>query len=121
MVDVLAEGTSLRLTTRSEYSAVIQRNGGRVASLVSKANSGRPILAIDGCPLQCVRGCLDQHGVKASQHLVLSQYGLKKRYGEDFSSETVEQVYHGVVDLLGSERMQKRFHAPRAVGEEGVC
>ena len=95
--------------------------GGRVASLVSKANSGRPILAIDGCPLQCVRGCLDQHGVKASQHLVLSQYGLKKRYGEDFSSETVEQVYQGVVDLLGSERMQKRFHAPRAVGEEGVC
>ena len=76
---------------------------------------------LKGCPLQCVRGCLDQHGVKASQHLVLSQYGLKKRYGEDFSSETVEQVYHGVVDLLGSERMQKRFHAPRAVGEEGVC
>ena len=40
--------------------------GGRVASLVSKANSGRPILAIDGCPLQCVRGCLDQHGVKTN-------------------------------------------------------
>jgi phospholipid transport system substrate-binding protein len=34
VVDVIAEGTSLRLTTRSEYSAVIQRNGGRVASLL---------------------------------------------------------------------------------------
>ena len=34
VVDVIAEGTSLRLTTRSEYAAVIQRNGGRVASLL---------------------------------------------------------------------------------------
>ncbi len=34
VVDVIAEGTSLRLTTRSEYSAVIQRNGGRIAALL---------------------------------------------------------------------------------------
>ncbi|MGX5724857.1 putative zinc-binding protein [Metapseudomonas otitidis] len=91
--------------------------GGRVAALVSKANSGRPILALDGCPLQCVRGCLDQHGVKASQHLILSKFGLRKRYGEDFSDETVDQVYQGVVELLASERMQKRYQAPQAVDE----
>jgi hypothetical protein len=29
VVDVIAEGTSLRLTQRSEYSAVIQRNNGQ--------------------------------------------------------------------------------------------
>ena len=34
VVDVIAEGTYLRLTTRSEYAAVIQRNGGRVAALL---------------------------------------------------------------------------------------
>lgn len=34
VVDVIAEGTSLRLTTRSEYAAVIQRGGGRVAHLL---------------------------------------------------------------------------------------
>lgn len=34
VVDVIAEGTSLRLTTRSEYSAVITRNGGRVSALL---------------------------------------------------------------------------------------
>jgi phospholipid transport system substrate-binding protein len=34
VVDVIAEGTSLRLTTRSEYAAVIQRNGGRVTALL---------------------------------------------------------------------------------------
>jgi phospholipid transport system substrate-binding protein len=35
VVDVIAEGTSLRLTTRSEYSSVIQRNGGQVGSLLT--------------------------------------------------------------------------------------
>ena len=35
VVDVIAEGTSLRLTTRSEYSSVITRNGNNVAALLS--------------------------------------------------------------------------------------
>ncbi|MBO1080788.1 MlaC/ttg2D family ABC transporter substrate-binding protein [Roseomonas haemaphysalidis] len=35
VVDVIAEGTSLRLTQRSEYSAVISRNGGQVSSLLA--------------------------------------------------------------------------------------
>jgi phospholipid transport system substrate-binding protein len=34
VVDVIAEGSSLRLTQRSEYSAVISRNGGQVAALL---------------------------------------------------------------------------------------
>lgn len=35
VVDVIAEGTSLRLTTRSEYSSVITRNGGDVGALLA--------------------------------------------------------------------------------------
>jgi len=35
VVDVIAEGTSLRLTTRSEYSSVVTRNGGNVAALLT--------------------------------------------------------------------------------------
>jgi phospholipid transport system substrate-binding protein len=34
VVDVIAEGTSLRLTTRSEYSSVITRGGGNVGALL---------------------------------------------------------------------------------------
>ncbi|MCU0886414.1 MAG: ABC transporter substrate-binding protein [Rubritepida sp.] len=34
IVDLVAEGASLRLTQRSEYSAVIQRSGNRVAALL---------------------------------------------------------------------------------------
>ena len=35
VVDLVAEGTSLRLTQRSEYSAVVQRGGNQVASLLT--------------------------------------------------------------------------------------
>ena len=35
VVDVIAEGTSLRLTQRSEYSSVIQQNNGSVAALLT--------------------------------------------------------------------------------------
>jgi phospholipid transport system substrate-binding protein len=35
VVDVIAEGTSLRLTQRSEYSSVIQNHGGQVAALLT--------------------------------------------------------------------------------------
>ena len=35
IVDVIAEGTSLRLTTRSEYSSVITRNGSNVSALLA--------------------------------------------------------------------------------------
>jgi phospholipid transport system substrate-binding protein len=34
IVDVIAEGTSLRLTQRSEYSSVIQRSGGQIGALL---------------------------------------------------------------------------------------
>lgn len=34
IVDLVAEGTSLRITQRSEYSAVIQRGGGRLDTLL---------------------------------------------------------------------------------------
>jgi len=35
VVDVIAEGTSLRLTTRSEYSSVVTRNNGNVGALLA--------------------------------------------------------------------------------------
>ncbi len=35
IVDLIAEGTSLRLTTRSEYASIVTRNGGNVAALLT--------------------------------------------------------------------------------------
>jgi phospholipid transport system substrate-binding protein len=35
VIDLIAEGTSLRLTQRSEYTSVLQRNNGRFAALLT--------------------------------------------------------------------------------------
>ena len=55
--------------------------GGGVPALVKLAQSGRPILALDGCPLACCLACLAQAGVQADQHVVLSTLAICKRNG----------------------------------------
>jgi phospholipid transport system substrate-binding protein len=46
VVDLIAEGTSLRLTQRSEYSSVIQRHGGQVAALLAAMRNHLQELAV---------------------------------------------------------------------------
>lgn len=58
--------------------------GGGVPSLVRIATSGRPIVAIDGCPLRCVESCLARHGVNPKIHYDLSKLGIKKRFKMDY-------------------------------------
>ncbi|SEL69267.1 Uncharacterized protein, contains metal-binding DGC domain [Atopomonas hussainii] len=77
--------------------------GGNVPMLVKKAQSGRPILALDGCPLKCVQGCLRERGVSASVALVLSEHGLKKRYGTDCSGDEQVELYEAVCGVIARE------------------
>lgn len=58
--------------------------GGDVPSLLKTARSGRPIIALDGCPLVCVKSCLSRHSIKAQRHYQFGQYGVKKKYHADF-------------------------------------
>ncbi|QGZ32409.1 putative zinc-binding protein [Stutzerimonas stutzeri] len=82
--------------------------GGRVGSLVNKANSGRPILANDGCPLHCARACLAQHAVTADVHITLSRYGLRKRYREDCSGAEADALFEDMCNILASDRMRRQ-------------
>ena len=75
--------------------------GGDVPSLVRTARSGRHIIALDGCPLNCVQGCLARHGITADRHYQLQQYGVKKRRHEDFDPAQAGTVLEKVQgDLL---------------------
>ncbi|TAL88721.1 MAG: zinc-binding protein [Rhodanobacter sp.] len=67
--------------------------GGGVTGLVRTAQSGRRILALDGCVLKCVSACLANAGVRADAHLVLSDYGVKKHLHADFDAVQATQVY----------------------------
>jgi uncharacterized metal-binding protein len=74
--------------------------GGHVAALVNKARSGRRILALDGCPLRCVEGCLNQHNLHADMHLILSHHGLRKRNGEDCTKEQSDELFEEIKQLI---------------------
>jgi uncharacterized metal-binding protein len=67
--------------------------GGGVTGLVRTAQSGRRILALDGCVLKCASACLAHAGVVADTHLVLSDYGVRKRQHADFNLTEAQQVY----------------------------
>lgn len=71
--------------------------GGGVTGLVRTAQSGRRILALDGCVLKCVSACLSRAGVHADTHLVLSDYGVKKRQHADFDPAEAARVYDHAV------------------------
>lgn len=90
--------------------------GGDVPSLVKIATSGREIIAIDGCPLHCVVHCLARHGISPAVHIDLTQYGVKKRYHQDYDPDEAEQVWRNIWakvsgrDSVGCDKNQINFH-----------
>jgi uncharacterized metal-binding protein len=74
--------------------------GGDVPHLMRIARSGRPILALDGCPLVCVASTLARHGIEPKRHYQLQQYGVKKLQHEDFDPEQAGAVLQQVLDDL---------------------
>ncbi|VVN88909.1 putative zinc-binding protein [Pseudomonas fluorescens] len=113
----LANTLALRLDRAglAEMSCIVGV-GGHVASLVNKARSGRLILALDGCPLQCVEGCLNQHDLHADVHLILSEHGLRKRYGEDCSEQQSDELFEEVRRLIGGEDLEEEDRMIEATG-----
>jgi uncharacterized metal-binding protein len=74
--------------------------GGDVPSLVKLAKSGRPVIALDGCPLSCTRQCLARHQVKPTHYHQLNEYGVMKKYHMDFDREQAEDILARVVASL---------------------
>lgn len=66
--------------------------GGDVPHLVKIARSGRPIVALDGCPLACTLHCLAQRGLSADYHLQLHEHGVKKQYHADFDRKQADRI-----------------------------
>jgi len=52
--------------------------GGRVSGIMKTAQAAEAILAIDGCPLNCVKNCLEQAGFAEFNHLQLADLGMEK-------------------------------------------
>ncbi len=66
--------------------------GGDVPALLKVAHSGRPMIAIDGCALACVKQSLARHGIAPDEYVQLAELGVKKRFHADFDVEQAERV-----------------------------
>ena len=107
----MANHVALRLDREGEAEmSCIAGVGGNVPNLVNIARSGRPILALDGCALECTRSSLAERGVQPSVHLLLNEQGVKKRYATDFDPEEAEEI---------AEELRAAAEAARLVADEG--
>ncbi len=73
--------------------------GGRVEGILNTTRAAGTILAIDGCPVDCVKHCLEQAGIQEFKHLQLASLGLEKGKSP-LSDEAVEKVVQAGRDLL---------------------
>lgn len=109
----LANHVALQLDRRgvAEMSC-IAGVGGDVPHLLKIVRSGRPIVALDGCPLVCVKSTLARHGMAAEQHYQLQQYGVKKCMHADFdpvqAAMVLERVQADLMAQPASERCRVR-------------
>lgn len=74
--------------------------GGDIPSLVRVAKSGRAIVTLDGCPLQCAQGCLRRHGIQATHAFTLSDYEIKKMLHQDFAPEDAARMLSEIETAL---------------------
>lgn len=77
--------------------------GGHVKPLVRTAKSGRQIIALDGCPLACVRATLKQHGIEPDHHIELTRMGLKRQDRESCTLNDTFKALEYVYRQLGLE------------------
>lgn len=94
--------------------------GGDVPHLLKTARSGRPIVALDGCALECAKSCLARHGIEADLHHVLSEHGVRKRYHADYDPGQAEQVLRRILPAVHRLR-QPRVLAVLLAGENHVA
>jgi uncharacterized metal-binding protein len=93
--------------------------GGDVPSLVRKVadavDAGRPVLAIDGCVLGCVRQTLTRHGFAPSRHIELWRLGVRKKQHEDFSPVEAESVLAHCRTIAEEARLRACSGAPMSL------
>ncbi|MDL2337805.1 MAG: putative zinc-binding protein [Pseudomonadota bacterium] len=93
----LANHLAVRLDRNGDAEmSCIAGLGGQVKSLIRTASaaaaSGRPILAIDGCPLACVKNSLARHGIVPTHHVQLGAHGVRKVQHADFDPEVARHL-----------------------------
>ncbi len=74
--------------------------GGNVKKLVKTATSGRKMVVIDGCPLECSKAVLRNHGLLPALHVELSKEGVKKQQHVDFDTDQAQKLLEEIEERM---------------------
>ena len=75
--------------------------GGRVSGIMESTGDAAKILAIDGCPLDCTKLCLEEAGFTDFEHMKVTDLGLEKGKSP-VTDENIAVVVKAALDRLGS-------------------
>ena len=121
----LANAVALKLD-RSNIAEMscIAGIGGDVPPMLCTAKSGRPIVALDGCELACVRSSLSRHGLAPALYFDLSEHGVRKRHHADFDPVQAQRVFRSVAQQIARAlpaRAQRESALMSQIVAEGAC
>ncbi len=54
--------------------------GGHISGMVASAQSGVPVLVVDGCPIACGKKTFDHLGMKGYGYIEITALGIKKEH-----------------------------------------
>ncbi len=75
--------------------------GGRVSGIMETTRGAAKILAIDGCPLDCTKLCLEEAGFTDFEHMKVTDLGLEKGKSP-VTDENTAAVVSAALDRIGS-------------------
>jgi uncharacterized metal-binding protein len=75
--------------------------GGRISGILKTTEAAEGVLAIDGCPLNCVKSSLEQAGFQTFKHRQLADLGLEKGQSP-VTDESVNTVAARATELICS-------------------
>lgn len=75
--------------------------GGRVSGIMESTRGAAKIMAIDGCPLDCTKLCLEEAGFTGFEHMKVTDLGLEKGKSP-VTNENIATVVRVALERLGS-------------------
>lgn len=81
--------------------------GGNVPGTVRAAKSGRPLIALDGCPMSCCKSCLKERDLEPDVYVRFDELGFKKNKGKDFIPEEADRAVEIVKDIIAKSNLDK--------------
>ena len=61
-------------------------------SLIANALNADEVVALDGCPMQCMKKIAGAQGIPVGQHLVMTELGIAKGPSKQYSEDDVEKI-----------------------------